>query len=87
MCEFFKTFQEEKFTESVKKVPFNRIFLIVGVSDQSSLLKGRVSVQFSNREKKKSCGLFQTLKKPQTKKQHSKTNTVKYSRVTHSELS
>lgn len=27
MCEFFKTFQEEKFTESVKKVPFSHIFL------------------------------------------------------------
>lgn len=55
MCEFFKTFQEEKFTESVKKVPFKSIFfLIVGLSDQSSLLKGCVSVQFSTREKKKS---------------------------------
>lgn len=36
MCEFFKTFQEEKFTESVKKVPFNQIFLlIIDVFDQS----------------------------------------------------
>lgn len=57
MCEFFKTFQEEKFTESVKKVPFSCIFFI-GVSDQSSLLEGCVSVPFSTREKKKSCGLF-----------------------------
>lgn len=36
MCEFFKTFQEEKFTESVKKVPFNYIcFLTVNVFQQS----------------------------------------------------
>uniref|UniRef100_A0A8D2PEK4 RAS p21 protein activator 2 n=1 Tax=Zosterops lateralis melanops TaxID=1220523 RepID=A0A8D2PEK4_ZOSLA len=26
MCEFFKTFQEEKFTESVKKVPFKEMY-------------------------------------------------------------
>jgi len=30
MCEFFKTFQEEKFTESVKKVLFNYIFFFNG---------------------------------------------------------
>lgn len=62
MCEFFKTFQEEKFTESVKKVTFYCIlfYFVVGVADQSSLLNSCVSVQFSTREKKKSCGLFQT---------------------------
>lgn len=67
MCEFFKTFQEEKFTESVKKVPFNCIFFNRCISGQSSLLKGCVDVQFSTREKKKSCGLFRTLKAPKPK--------------------
>uniref|UniRef100_A0A669PU09 RAS p21 protein activator 2 n=1 Tax=Phasianus colchicus TaxID=9054 RepID=A0A669PU09_PHACC len=36
MCEFFKTFQEEKFTESVKKVPFNFIYFLIS----AVLLKG-----------------------------------------------
>lgn len=36
MCEFFKAFQEEKFTESVKKVPFELdFFFLVDVFDQS----------------------------------------------------
>lgn len=87
MCEFFKTFQEEKFTESVKKVPFNFIFFTVDISEQSSLLEGGGFVRFSTREQKKVVVCFRHKKKPKPKKRCSKINTVKYTRVMHSEIS
>lgn len=46
MCEFFKTFQEDKFTESVKKVLFN-YNSSYGWCISSVLLKGYVIVEFS----------------------------------------
>lgn len=45
MCEFFKTFQEEKFTESVKKVSFNYIYVFLQLMCFSSLIKRLVDVQ------------------------------------------
>lgn len=67
MCEFFKTFQEEKFTESVKKVPFNFIFFIVDISEQSSLLEGGDFVRSSTREQKKVVVCFRHKKPPKQK--------------------
>lgn len=60
---FSKHFKKKNLLNLLKRYLSAIFFLIVGVSDQSSFLKGCVSVQFSTREKKKSCGLFQTLKK------------------------
>lgn len=45
MCEFFKTFQEEKFTESVKKVSFNYIYVFLQLMCFSGLIKRLVDVQ------------------------------------------
>uniref|UniRef100_A0A8C3URA3 RAS p21 protein activator 2 n=1 Tax=Catharus ustulatus TaxID=91951 RepID=A0A8C3URA3_CATUS len=51
MCEFFKTFQEETFTESVKKVCFNCIFLL----EMYKRAQGRTRIGKKNFKKRWFC--------------------------------
>lgn len=57
---FSKHFKKKHLLNLLKRYVSTVFFYCWCISDQSSLLKGCVGVQFSTREKKKSCGLFQT---------------------------
>lgn len=84
---FSKHFKKKNLLNLLKRYLSTLFFFIVDISEQSSLLEGGGFVRFSTREQKKVVVCFRHKKNPKTKKQRSKINTVKYTRVMHSEIS